>query len=57
MSDLVCAACGATASYADAAIADSLRTCAGDEDADTDVVRHTAVGPVHDGGKHDWEEA
>lgn len=51
MTDLECTKCGATASYADANIADSLRTCGGDN-----VVRHTAVGAVQDGEKHNWRE-
>jgi len=57
MSDLVCATCGATASYADASIADSLRTCPGEDRDTTSTARHTAVGAVQDGGKHDWQEA
>jgi hypothetical protein len=51
MSDLKCTQCGIERSYADASIADSLRTC-----GDTETVRHTAIGPKHDGSKHDWTE-
>ena len=51
MADLRCADCGTTASYADAALEDRLRTCGGDH-----VVKHTALGPVYNGGKHDWIE-
>jgi len=35
MCDLECVACGRTASYADASIADSLRSCPGDDRDDT----------------------
>lgn len=51
MSDLVCTECGATASYADASISDSLRSCGGDR-----TVRDTAVGPVQNGSEHEWVE-
>lgn len=58
MADLRCRKCGSTASYADANIADSLRTCPGDEDADLPpVTRHTAVGAVRAGDEHAWVEA
>lgn len=57
MSDLRCRACGAEGSYADSAIADSLRTCPGEQDADLPrVTQHTAVGAVRAGQKHDWVE-
>jgi len=52
MSDLKCIKCGTKKSYADASIADSLRTC-----GETETIRHTAVGPVQDGEKHEWVEA
>jgi predicted nucleic acid-binding Zn-ribbon protein len=52
MSDLKCVKCGAKKSFADASIADSLSTCGSNK-----VLRHTAIGPVQDGEKHEWVEA
>jgi hypothetical protein len=51
MADLKCQKCGVEKGYADANIADSLRTCGGDR-----TVRHTAAGPVQNGTEHDWAE-
>ena len=53
MSDLVCTECGETATYADASIKDSLRTCG----SDLETEEHTATGPVQSGSKHTWVEA
>lgn len=57
MSDLKCTECGREASYADASIADSYRTCGGNDRAvevedDRGYVRFD-YGP---GGRHDWIE-
>ena len=53
MADLRCRKCGATASYADANIADLRRTCGAELTPDNTTERGTAAG----GDKHDWVDA
>jgi len=50
MSKLKCRKCGEESGFADANIADNLRTCGGEN-----VKKHTAVGRVMDGTEHDWK--
>jgi len=52
MSDLICQECGATATYADANIADIRKTCGANLEPGNTSKSGTAIG----GKKHQWIE-
>jgi len=55
MSDLRCTRCGEKASYADASIADSKRTCGSDDRPIAVEKSDGSIGYTWDGQTHNWE--
>lgn len=55
MSDLKCTKCGMEASFADATIADRVKSCGSDDTLSEITAGDGSVKYVYEGQKHDWK--